>query len=271
MIQQTATVVYNETAGPDCFKMGLRCPQGGYENAAPGQFVTVHTHATLTPLLRRPFSISGVIGNPAQPEGIELLYRVLGKGTAQMAALTAGQALDLVGPLGRGFKLKPGTESVYLAAGGIGVAPIRFLARYLVNQGVAADNIHLFLGGQSQGDLLCRQDFSDLGIQITITTDDGTDGMQCLLTDPLEEAIVRQAPDMVYACGPHGMLVCIDGIVKRHKVACQISMETVMACGMGACLGCAVPDPESPDKYRHVCIEGPVFEVGQVDLSASSG
>ncbi len=268
MIQQTATVLYNEKAGPQCYRLGLQCPQLGYDKALPGQFVMVRSNPTLTPLLRRPFSISGLVDSDSRIDGIELLFRVLGKGTTSLSHLAPGQRLDVIGPLGRGFRIKSNTRKVFLAAGGIGVAPIRFLARHLVDKGIAPENIHLFLGGQSEKELLCREDFASLGIGITTTTDDGSAGMQCLLTDPLEEAIIRQSPDMVYACGPHGMLQCVEGIVKRHEVACQISMETVMACGMGACLGCAVADPEDQSKFRHVCIEGPVFEIGQVDLDA---
>lgn len=267
MNQQTANVMWNEKVGRDSYRMGLRCPHNGYDGAAPGQFVMVRSQRAFTPLLRRPFSISGLIDDDKQTTGIELLYRVLGKGTSHMARLTAGQPLDIIGPLGRGFKIKPTFQTIYLAAGGIGVAPIRFLARYLVGHGVSPDGIQLFLGGQNQEQLLCRDEFSALGIKIVTTTDDGSQGLQCLLTDPLEAAIARQAPDIVYACGPHGMLQCVEGIVKQYNVDCQISMETTMACGMGACLGCAVPaaDPSAP--YRHVCIEGPVFDIGQVDLA----
>lgn len=267
MNQQSAIVKWNEEIGTNTYRMGLSCSHNGYEGALPGQFVMVRSQSTLTPLLRRPFSISGLIGDDQRPDGIELLYRVVGTGTAHMAQLTVGQSLDIIGPLGRGFKLRPAFQTIYLAAGGIGVAPIRFLAHHLVRHGVAPTGIQLFLGGQSREQLLCRDELATLGINVIATTDDGSEGLQCLLTDPLEAAIIHQIPDMVYACGPHGMLQCVEGIVKRYKIPCQISMETVMACGMGACLGCAVPAADTPDQYRHVCIEGPVFDIGLVDLT----
>lgn len=267
MNQQSATVLWNQKVGSSCYRIGLACPQQGYESAVPGQFVMVRSSATLMPLLRRPFSISGLIGPADRPEGIELLYKVVGKGTGQMAQLTSGQTVDLIGPMGRGFKFDVGIKRIYFAAGGIGVAPIRFLAQHLIGKGFHPIDCRLFLGGQNQADLLCRQDFVSLGINVTATTDDGSTGLHCLLTDPLEEAVAAQAPDMVYACGPHGMLQCIAGIVDRYRVACQISMETIMACGMGACLGCAVPAADNQEKYRHVCIEGPVFDIRQVDLA----
>lgn len=267
MNQQTATVIWNEKVGPDTYRMGLRCASDGYEGALPGQFVMARSQSSLTPLLRRPFSISGLIGSAQRPDGIELLYRVVGTGTAYMSRLMETQSLDIIGPLGRGFKFKTALKTIYLAAGGIGVAPIRFLAHYLINHGVSPGGIQLFLGGQNQAQLLCREEFTALGIKIIATTDDGSEGLQCLLTDPLEAAIIHQAPDMVYACGPHGMLQCVEGVVKRHNIPCQISMETKMACGIGACLGCAVPAVDTSNQYRHVCIEGPVFDIGQVNLA----
>jgi len=232
----------------------------------PGQFIMVQIDEAMSPLLRRPFSIFGVIGKSPHPEGIELLYRVLGRGTHQMARLAPGQTLDLLGPLGNGFHVDEGVERIYLAAGGMGVAPIRFLATHLIARGYHPDQIHLFLGGRNQNELLCREDFTALGVRITLTTDDGSEGRQCLLTDPLEEAVAATPPDVVLACGPHGMLQCVAGIASRHGVTCQISMETMMACGMGACLGCAVPAGGSVPGYLHVCKDGPVFNINQVNL-----
>jgi dihydroorotate dehydrogenase electron transfer subunit len=265
MIQLTATVQWNRPVGPGCYRMGLAC-DAAYATAMPGQFVMVRTASAYVPLLRRPFSIYGRIGPPRHPDGIELLYKALGRGTEAMARLVAGDTLDLLGPLGRGFTLDPGAHRIYLAAGGMGVAPIRFLAVQLQAMGVAPEACHLFIGGRSQDDLLCRDDFLDLGIPVTVTTDDGSAGDQCLITDPLETAIRDQAPERLYACGPHGMLQCVAGIAARHHVPCQVSMETLMACGMGACLGCAVADADPQAGYRHVCIDGPVFDVQQIQL-----
>lgn len=265
MIQQPATVLWNQPTGPATFRLGLSCPKG-YETAKPGQFVMVQSDESMSPLLRRPFSIFGLVGPQERPEGIELLYRVLGRGTNQMARLTPGRTLDLLGPLGKGFNIDDITGRIFLAAGGMGVAPIRFLATHLISQGRRPDQCHLFLGGRNQNELLCREDFTALGIRITLTTDDGSEGRQCLLTDPLEEAITADPPDIVLACGPHGMLQCVAGIAAKHQVPCQISMETMMACGMGACLGCAVPVAGGDPHFLHVCKDGPVFSIEQVDL-----
>jgi dihydroorotate dehydrogenase electron transfer subunit len=263
MLQQTATVLWNRQAGPGCYRMGLSCPQG-YASAAPGQFVMVRSSLTLTPLLRRPFSIFGHIGSPEHPEGIELLYKVLGSGTRHLAAMTPGDTLDLLGPLGRGFTIPERLRHVYMVAGGMGVAPIRFLAVHLRRESVDPIDIRVFLGGRGRDDLLCQEDFQSLGIPVMTTTDDGSAGRQCLITDPFTEAVAEKKPDLVFACGPHGMLECVAGIVRTHQVACQLSLETMMACGMGACLGCAVSKPPPAEGYHHVCVDGPVFDVTQL-------
>jgi dihydroorotate dehydrogenase electron transfer subunit len=265
MIQQQATVLWNRQAAPNCYRLGLGCP-GGYEAAVPGQFVMLQVETSLRPLLRRPFSISGLIGSADRPEGIELLYKIVGHGTRRMARFTTGETVDLLGPLGKGFRVDVVSgQRFYLAAGGIGVAPIRFLAAHLKAAGADLRACRLFLGGRSSEDLLCREEFLSMGIPVTVTTDDGSSGEQCLITDPLEVAIQADPPDMVFACGPHGMLKCLAGIVLRHRATCQISTETMMACGMGACLGCAVPAADREAGYRHACIDGPVFDAGEIE------
>ncbi|MEJ2039823.1 MAG: hypothetical protein P8X55_12965, partial [Desulfosarcinaceae bacterium] len=168
--------------------------------------------------------------------------------------------------LGRGFQVDSRKRRWYLAAGGIGVAPIRFLALRMHAMGLPAGGIRVFLGGQSRQDLLCREEFEALGMTVQVTTDDGSAGDQCLITDPLEAAVADAPPDMVYACGPHGMLQCVAGIVRRHNLACQVSVETMMACGIGACLGCALENPRQKDRYLHVCMNGPVFAVDDIAL-----
>jgi dihydroorotate dehydrogenase electron transfer subunit len=101
---------------------------------------------------------------------------------------------------------------------------------------------------------------------VDCTTDDGSEGAQCFLTSPLEAAVRRQPPDVIMACGPMDMLICVAGIADRLDVACQLSIESVMACGMGACLGCAVPAAGDGNVYHHVCKDGPVFDAQDLKL-----
>lgn len=265
MIEQKAIVVWNRQVAQGCWHLGLACEQG-YHDAVPGQFVMLKAANGTTPFLRRPFSIAGLLGDPRYPEGIEILYKNVGRGTAQMTDWHTGQPVDLLGPLGHGFALRDDYTCVYLAAGGIGVAPIRFLAARLCAHGTRDADVHIFLGGRSEQDLLCRNDFERLGIEVTLTTDDGSAGNQCLITDPLSAAVEARKPDMLYACGPHGMLKCVAGLARTHGVPCQISIESTMACGLGACLGCAVAAQDNNERYLHVCLDGPVFDARQVAL-----
>ncbi|UCG06700.1 MAG: dihydroorotate dehydrogenase electron transfer subunit, partial [Desulfobacterales bacterium] len=110
------------------------------------------------------------------------------------------------------------------------------------------------------------QDFSSLGIAVCTTTDDGTHGDQCLVTDPLENEVAQRRPDIIYACGPTDMLACAISIAEKYGIACQVSIETMMACGLGACLGCAVERRKQPHTYLHACIDGPVFDAAHIKI-----
>jgi dihydroorotate dehydrogenase electron transfer subunit len=267
MVQQEGKVKWNKPVGQACFHIGVTTSQA-FAAAVPGQFVMLQVGAQTqrSTLLRRPFSIFGLFDGSEGFEGIELLIKVVGKATRRLSLMRPGDSLDLIGPLGHGFRIDTRHDPIYLAAGGIGVAPIRFLSKVLIQRGVLPQRCRLFLGGRSKHDLLFKEEFVRFGVPVTVTTDDGSDGNQCLITDPLELAINEQTPDMVYACGPHGMLACVAGIVERAGVSCQISIETLMACGLGACLGCAVPSGKDPDAYLHACVNGPVFNAGDIRL-----
>jgi dihydroorotate dehydrogenase electron transfer subunit len=264
-IQQTARVLYNRQVAPDCYKLGLACR--GYETAVPGQFVMLQVSEGPEPLLRRPFSIHGLLTNDeTSGPGIEILYKVVGTGTRILSKTPADETMDLLGPLGNAFLQEPPGPRIFLVGGGIGVPPLVFLARTLRNRGVDMARCHMFLGGRSKADLLCREDFQALGLTLHITTDDGSEGDQCLITHPVEQEAGESPPDIIYACGPLPMLSCLAGIASAKNIRCQISIESMMACGMGACLGCAVEKSGDADTYWHVCKDGPVFEAGQVAL-----
>jgi dihydroorotate dehydrogenase electron transfer subunit len=262
-IQQTARVLYNRQVAPDCFKIGLACR--GYETSAPGQFVMLQVSDGLTPLLRRPFSIHGLVAeNNGNGTGIEVLYKVVGTGTRALSKIPADETVDLLGPLGNAFLQEPPGHRIFLVGGGIGVPPLVFLARTFKARGFDMSRCHMFLGGRSKGDLLCREDFKALGVTLHITTDDGSEGDQCLITHPVEQEAESTPPDIIYACGPLPMLACLAGISKAKGIRCQVSIESMMACGIGACLGCAVEKSGDADTYWHVCKDGPVFEAEQV-------
>jgi dihydroorotate dehydrogenase electron transfer subunit len=265
IIQRRAQVVSNTPAGPGYFRIRVSCDPH-YAEATPGQFVMVRLTGQIDPLLPRPFSIHRVIKKDGAASGIELLYKVVGKGTRALSLRQPGDDLDLTGPLGKGFTIPGKVGPIKIVAGGIGVAPMIFLVEYLQEQIRDRPDVQVFLGGRSKADLLCLPEFSTLGVPVYTTTDDGSSGDHCLVTDPLDDAMAENKPDIIYACGPLEMLACVAGIADKHRVPCQVSIETMMACGMGACLGCAVVRRNHTDTYLHACLDGPVFDIKAIEI-----
>jgi dihydroorotate dehydrogenase electron transfer subunit len=263
MHQQTARVLWNKQIGSSYYIIGLSCSQR-YAYSIPGQFVMLRVANHAAPLLRRPFSIHRLIREGEAVTGIELLYKIVGEGTLKLSLLREGDQLDVLGPLGNGFSLSDDHASIFIVAGGIGVAPLVFLADVLKQDGFDFSRVHVFIGGRSKEDVLCSDIFSDLGLSVCTTTDDGSEGNQCLVTSPLEEQAAALKPDMIYACGPTGMLECVVGIAESHSIPCEISIETAMACGIGVCLGCAVESSHASGKYLHACVDGPVFNTRRI-------
>lgn len=265
MIQTQATVVLNEMIAPAYGRVRLSC-DAGFTKARPGQFVMIGFPGAIDPLLRRPFSIHRLVSGEDGFQGIEVLYKVVGKATRRLSQVACGGVLSLLGPLGRGFQVPPGIERLYCVAGGFGVAPFVFLMEWLQRQTFPPAELQVFLGGRGKADLLCISDFEQLGVPVRLTTDDGSCGDQCRVTDPFAEALAQRPPDLVLACGPKAMLACVLGIVRAYRVPCQVSIEAMMACGMGACLGCAVEGRRDPGRYLHACVDGPVFDADAVVL-----
>lgn len=256
---QKVEVFANTALGHGIYRIRLSCHRQ-YAQAVPGQFVMVRPNRQIDPLLPRPFSIHQLIRHKGSVSGLELLYKVVGKGTQLLARLQPGDLISMTGPLGQGFEIAAKVSNIKIVAGGIGVAPMLFLAQTLIESKRNLSSLEVFIGGRTRSDLLCLQDFSAIGLAARVTTDDGSSGDQCLVTDPLDAALAENRPDIIYACGPMEMLGCIAGIAERHHVRCQVSIETMMACGMGACLGCAVAARKDNQRYLHACKDGPVFD-----------
>ncbi len=266
MILENVKVEWNRSLGAAYRHMGIRTA-ATFSTAVPGQFVMVKVGDGLSPLLPRPFSIHRLIERGGEVTGIELLYKMIGPTTDKMGRLAAGDTIRVLGPLGRGFSLPRGSGAVALTGGGIGIAPLVFLASYLMKNGIGPERIKIFLGGRLLEDLLCAGEFKQMGLQVYTTTEDGSAGEKGLITRPLERSVKSRAVDLIYACGPMGMLQGVSALAAENKVACQVSIETIMACGMGACMGCAVKSKADPDgKCRRACLDGPVFEAAQISL-----
>lgn len=259
MIVQNTAVLWNRPAAPDYLRMGLAC-DSGFDAAKPGQFVMVRVGDAAAPLLRRPFSLLGLIREGSRVAGIEILYKVVGTGTARLARCRVGDRLSVIGPLGNAFQVPAACRHLVLVAGGVGVPPIRFLAQTLLDPPDAVSRCLVFVGGRTKDDLVCLTEFDLPGFLLDVSTDDGSQGTQGMVTHNLEKALAGGPADLICACGPPGMLKAVAAIAAARDIPCQVSIEAMMACGMGACLGCAVPVRDDPTRYRHVCMDGPVFD-----------
>lgn len=238
----------------------LSWPAGEAE-PQPGQFVMVRTREGTDPLWRRPLGVHD-FARRRGGAALSLLFQVVGPTTRDLAGLARGGRVDVLGPLGRGFPLD-GAEH-WLVAGGRGLAPLFYLARQLRRRGTPC---RVLLGGRSAGHVLRAADLERLGCAVDIATDDGSLGRRGLVTELLERGLARasaarRAGIVVSACGPHGMLAAVARAGAVRGVRTFVSVDPLMACGRGLCLGCTVP---ARGGYRLACQHGPVFDAA--DLS----
>ena len=275
MWQGKAKILINEKVAPGYFRMGLDAPQVAGE-ARAGQFIHFRVNDEYDPLLRRPLSLHRIGqklkgGRPKSESltlsNVEILYEVAGKGTGILAEKREGEELDILGPLGQGFNLPEGLKTAILVAGGMGVAPLMALAEEIKTK---VEGLHVIVGARTKELVLCEDDFRELGVEVKVATDDGSRGYKGFATDLLKGLLSTsdvQHSTIVYACGPKGMLREIAGLTAGRGVPCQISLESQMGCGVGACRGCAikVQNPElKVAGYKRVCKDGPVFEAGEI-------
>lgn len=265
-IEESAPIIGQQQLAQLTYRLQLQAPQLA-RRARAGQFVMLRVADGMDPLLRRPFSFSRIV-----PEDgiVEILYRVAGRGTWRLSQLTAGRSVSLLGPLGNAFQLPAADSSgpVMLLAGGIGIAPLLELIQRLTERSTAA--VHLCYGARTAGELLPATAFAEAEIAVHWSTDDGSFGYHGYVPDLFRRVVAEHAlqPVQLYACGPLAMQYHVAQWALRHQVPAQLSLESLMACGVGACLGCALPAvaPGDPlaDHYLHVCKDGPIFTPGSI-------
>jgi dihydroorotate dehydrogenase electron transfer subunit len=258
MIDQKSEIIFNKEVSPDTFVMGLRSSDI-VSQAIPGQFVMIRVASSSDPLLRRPFSIC----NTREKDVFFILYRVVGRGTSILSGTKKGEHLSVLGPLGRGFDLPKNGKKCVLAAGGIGIAPLIFLAQVIENHDMA-----FVVGYPSVSEVVPIKEVGLTRTDISVATDDGTLGHKGPVTELLEDHMLHHDKGllMVFACGPLPMLKQVAELTVGRGISCQVSLETNMACGLGACQGCAVKAGSQVNQtYYHVCQDGPVFDVRAVD------
>jgi dihydroorotate dehydrogenase electron transfer subunit len=253
-----AAIVSNSPAGRGYYRIVLRAPEAAVA-ALPGQFVMLRVTQNADPLLARPFGISAV----SSRSSIEILYRVVGRGTTLLTTMQPGQVLQMLGPLGNGFPVPNKGTLPVLVAGGSGFPPLHFLAERTKGRA------HLFLGSRDRSCLppaSVLKSFRDAAAKVHLATEDGSCGFCGLSTDILDGFLSdteKKDHIAIYACGPHAMLAAVSRIAAGHAIPCYVSMEERMACGLGACMGCSVP--QKAGGYKRACKEGPVFDAREVE------
>jgi len=230
----------------------LRAPRIA-ASVEPGQFVHLRISVGSDFLLRRPFSVHRASG-----ETIEVLYQVLGRGTRELSERRVGDVMDAVGPLGHGWSVPDDAAHVLLVAGGLGAAPLGMLAERLSARGVA---VSVAQGAPTKDRLVARGLVEDVARRVEVATDDGTAGEQGLVTRVSERLMHEDRPDMVCVCGPEVMARAVAAQAAAAGIPCRVSLERLMACGIGACLSCVVTTTHG---RKRACVDGPVFSAEEV-------
>jgi len=274
---RTVAVTENVRLARDTYRVRFECPELA-ERIVPGQFLMLKLHGANDPLLGRPLALyDTVVDGSGRPIGVDVVYLVVGKFTSRLAQLGPGAKLDVWGPLGNGFA--PATaEHVIMVAGGIGQTPFMALAReYTGGRRYGASrtpppraHVTLCYGARSQEYLAGVDDFRALGIDVRLSTDDGSAGRRGFVTDVLRETLgesyVPKNQTKIVCCGPEKMMEAVAHVAHEHQIACEVSLETPMACGIGICFSCVVKvkDESGEWDYRRTCVEGPVFAAEQI-------
>ncbi len=268
-IIEEARIINQQRISGQIFRLRLHSP--GIARAAHcGQFLMMRVREGTDPFLRRPFSFSRIYPGDGD---LEIIYRVIGRGTWLMSQLEPGSTSSLIGPLGNGFEL-PIDTTVPLAfiAGGMGIAPLlELIAQVVSDRGTKGpEKLRLFYGARTASELLPEDFFRGQGIRVHFATDDGSFGYKGRITQMFEKIMAEGGfrPFELYSCGPLAMQRHVADWALTNDTLAQLSMESLMACGIGACLGCALPaatpgDPES-ERFVHVCEDGPIFSAGSI-------
>jgi len=301
-----ATVRANKQIGRRFYRLRLDfsgVAAEAFAGAKPGQFAQLDLSGTALPaakdipdeltntarrniLLRRPFSFADVTCE-GDKTLVDILYCVVGPASLRMTTLSTGDSVSVIGPLGNGFLVPEGKQKALLVAGGMGAGPLQHLAKLLTADYPNID-VMAFAGAKTARDLpfearldeisqqlgFSLREFANYGVESLVATDDGSAGWKGLVSDCLAEWLDQAAfagKDLIiYSCGPEAMLAKVADIARKNEIDCQISMERMMACGIGVCQSCAVEcKADRPGKtiYKLCCKDGPVFDSREVVFS----
>ena len=247
-------VMVNERIAPDVWRMRFSCPELA-ETIEPGQFMNIAVPGDERHILRLPFSWSD---SDAGQGWVEFAYLVVGEGTRRMTQMAPGTKFDVVGPAGHGWTIPEGARRALVVGGGSGVVPVVALARALKQAGVACDFVE---GAATAERVIYEERVAEHGAAFYVSTDDGSRGVHGFATAVVGDLLEKNDYDVVYTCGPTPMMRGVAGLAKQAGVACQVSMEKLMACGFGACTTCLV---DTVHGRLGCCTHGPVFDGEEV-------
>jgi dihydroorotate dehydrogenase electron transfer subunit len=255
-------VIENRTVAGPYFELIIEQPDIA-RKARAGQFVQVRCGSGTDPLLCRPMSIEWADADAGR---IRFLIRIMGKGSTLLSQARPGDQVGLVGPLGNTYGFSPDDDGAQvLVAGGAGVAPLLFLAKEIV-EAARGDRLVAMVGASSGGQLLRVGELRAMGANVMLTTDDATEGfagtVAALFGDELDRGGLGRIAK-VYACGPLPMMKAVAEDCARRRIACEVSLETYMACGTGICLGCMVRTKDG--SMIRTCKEGPIFDAATLE------
>lgn len=245
-------VLLNERIAEGVGSIILECPETAAK-VLPGQFVHLRIAEGAEFILRRPFSVNRVVG-----QAIQIIYQVVGMGTRALTGIETGEVLDLIGPIGHGWEVPEGAAHALVVAGGLGAAPMGMLVEELAERGVAVTYV---CGAPTAERLLARELFDATCRRTVYATDDGSFGTHGFVTELSQRAIADDRPDVVYACGPEVMQRIVAGQAAAAGIPCQVSLERLMGCGIGACLSCVV---STVNGRKRACVDGPVFDAAEL-------
>jgi dihydroorotate dehydrogenase electron transfer subunit len=245
---QDFQVVENKILGAKYYLLTLQSPIPLPE-ILPGQFVQVEITEAKNTFLRRPLSIHDV---DYKNNTLKLLVQILGEGTKKLSLIKKGENLNLVYPLGNSFTVNE-KDKVLLVGGGCGIAPLLYLARMMKDKGM---KVTILIGGATQSDILEADEYRKYG-DVLITTMDASAGEKGLVTQHTVFNNTRFDFTRIYCCGPEPMMKALARIAREKGIDCEVSLENMMACGIGACLCCVVDTIEG---NKCTCTDGPVYE-----------
>jgi dihydroorotate dehydrogenase electron transfer subunit len=268
-------IIENVQVARDTFRVRFNCPPIA-DAFLPGQFVMLRLADTNDPLLGRPLAIYNVTEGPGQDSGLlDIVYLRVGKMTGRLAAMEPGRPLEVWGPLGNGFAHQE-IDHLIMVCGGIGQTPFLTLGQECLGTRQFGDpprqvppvkNVTLCYGARSDAFLACVDDFRAAGVDVRISTDDGSAGHHGLVTELIRPTVQESSGSCrIVCCGPEPMMEAVAEIAQELNVPCQVSLESPMACGIGACFSCVtkIRDSEGNVDYRRTCVEGPVFDAQRV-------